>query len=319
MMRHYIWLAATLMTATPAAFAQTGEEVNDDEEDFDIEEYMATDSIVGACGEAAEIGGGSGAWIDVPTDMALIGHYDTRRLLEIYWGNPTDTLVLGALVPTADTLLPHTSVAFIVYYVPAGYVSDDDAADIDASSLLEEMRLNTQAANDTLVPLGYPKQELVGWAKEPEYDKGRKMLRWARHLRFSSHDDETGEDYVNEVINYDVRILGRRGYVELQAIASLDDAAKAIATGDRLSESVHYEDGLRYEDYDADTDAVSEWGLGGLVAGTVLAKTGILGKIGLFLLKAWKIIAVAVVGIGAAVAKILNRRKKKDEEEKEGE
>ncbi len=315
-MRHYLWLATMLMAATPAAMAQTS---NEDEDDFDIEEYMATDTIVGVCGEAAEIGGGSGAWMDVPTDMTLIDQYDTRRLLELYWGNSADTLVLCSLVPTADTLLPQTTVAFIIYYDAAGYVSDDDAADINADNLMEEMRLNTTALNDSLVPLGYPKQEIVGWAKEPEYDKGRKMLRWARHLRFSAHDDETGEDYVNEVVNYDVRILGRRGYVEIKAIASLDDSAKAIATGDRLSESVHYEKGLRYEDYDADTDAASEWGLGGLVAGTVLAKTGILGKIGLFLLKAWKIIALAVVGIGAAVAKVLSRRKKKEEESKESE
>lgn len=309
--RHYLFLAAALTVATPAAMAQ------ESDEDFNIEEYMATDSIVGASGEAAEIGGGSGAWIDVPTDMTLIGHYDTRRLLELYWGNSTDSLVLGALVPTADTLLPQATVAYIIYYDAAGYVSDDDAADINADNLMEEMRLNATALNDTLVPLGYPKQEIVEWAKEPEYDKERKMLRWARHLRFSAHDDETGEDYVNEVVNYDVRILGRRGYVEIKAIASLDDAAKAISTGDRLSESVHFEKGLRYEDYDADTDATSEWGLGGLVAGTVLAKTGILGKIGLFLLKAWKIIAVAAVGIGAAVAKVLSRRKKKEEERKE--
>ena len=54
---------------------------------------------------------------------------------------------------------------------------------------------------------------------------------------------------------------------------------------------------------------VAEYGLGALVAGGVLAKTGVLGAIGKFLLAAWKFIAIGVVAIGAGIKKFIGKKK----------
>ena len=56
-------------------------------------------------------------------------------------------------------------------------------------------------------------------------------------------------------------------------------------------------------------DKVAEYGIGGLIVGGILAKTGMLAKIGIFLVKGWKIIAIAVVGLIAAFKNKIFRKK----------
>jgi uncharacterized membrane-anchored protein len=89
-------------------------------------------------------------------------------------------------------------------------------------------------------------------------------------------------------VNYNTRILGRRGYASLNLVtdpAKLDRYRPLATT---LLGSVAFRPGARYEDFDDKTDKVAEYGLGGLVlagAGLTAAK---LVKIGL-LAKFWKI------------------------------
>ena len=274
-----------------------------------IEAFVATDTVTGVSGEVGRIGGNSHATVKVPEDMVLLDSFDARRLLELYWGNAEDTTVLGALVPAADTLLSDISVAFVFYSNEDGYVNDDDAADIDYDELLAQIKENTAQVSEELQKLGFPEQSLIGWAKEPSYDSERKILRWAKHIRFKYPDGDQ-----NDVLNYDVRILGRKGYVMLQAIADMTEADAVIAMGDRLSTLVSFDDGYTYSDYDDDTDAVSDYTIGGLVAGSaLLAKTGVLAKVGLFLVKAWKLILLAGAAVVGVVFKSRSRKKGEDD------
>lgn len=280
--------------------------------DFDIDLFVATDTVKGVSGQMASIGAGSHAQISVPANMRLISAYDTRRLLELYWSNTEDSLVLGALVPSTDTIMDDISVAYILYCDDSGHIDDSDAADIDYDSMLEDLQESTRENNAMLREMGYSTQEIVGWAKKPYYDSERKVLRWAKHLRFTNSDSIS-----NEVINYNVRVLSRHGFIEILAVADYAVADEVIARGDSLSTLVSFSDGYAYSDFDPVTDNVSDWTLGGLVAGgALLAKTGILAKIGLFLLKAWKLILIAVAAIGALIAKIVKGKKKDDEAEK---
>lgn len=323
-------LAAALIPAHSAACATTGDLDNDvtedyveadtayayeDDDDFDFDLFVATDTVKGISGKEASIGAGTHAVISVPSSMRLLSAYDTRRLLELYWNNTEDSLVLGALVPVTDTIMDDINVAYILYYDGSGHVDDDDAADIDYDSMLEDLQESTRENNAALREMGYPEQEIVGWAKEPSYDAERKVLRWAKHLRFIITDSLS-----SETLNYNVRVLGRHGFVEILAVADIADADAVIACGDSLSTRVSFADGYAYSDFNPVTDDVSDWTIGGLVAGgALLAKTGILAKIGLFLLKAWKVILLAIAAIGALVAKIVKGRKKGDEEEEKKE
>ena len=274
-----------------------------------IEAFVATFSVPGVLGEVGLIGGNSHVTVMVPEDMVLLDSFDARRLLELYWGNAEDTTVLGALVPAADTLLSDISVAFVFYSNEDGYVNDDDAADIDYDELLAQSKETAAQISEELQKLGFPEQSLIGWAKEPSYDSERKILRWAKHVRFKYPDGDQ-----NDVLNYDVRILGRKGYVMLQAIADMTEADAVIAMGDRLSTLVSFDDGYTYSDYDDDTDAVSDYTIGGLVAGSaLLAKTGVLAKVGLFLVKAWKLILLAGAAVVGVVFKSRSRKKGEDD------
>ncbi len=278
--------------------------------DEEVAEFIATDTVQGAVGGIAAIEGAH-ATISVPGDMRFLDKWDAQKLLELYWGNAADATVLGALVPADAVIMNDIELAFILYYTGEGYVSDDDANDVDYDELLSDLQEYTRTTSDSLAAWGYPRQELVGWAKAPTYDSENKVLRWARHFKFYFPDGEA-----NEALNYDCRILCRRGYVMLQALSDMTVADSVIAKGDELSALVKFDKGYRYEDFDPDKDTVSDWTIGGLIAGTaLLSKAGVFAKIGILLAKGWKLILVAIVAIGGIIAKI--RGKKKDEKEED--
>ena len=67
----------------------------------------------------------------------------------------------------------------------------------------------------------------------------------------------------------------------------------------------NFEDGSRYSDFNPDVDKVAAYGLGGLVAGKVLAKTGILAAV-LLLLKKFGVFIF--VGIAALFKSVFGRK-----------
>lgn len=274
-----------------------------DEDAFDA--FIATDTVRGVSGAEVPVGGESHAVVRVPASMRFVNADDTRRLLELYWGNPADSAVLGAIVPATDTIMDNVEIAYILYYDGSGHVDDSDAESTDFDAMLKDLQEQTAEDSKKLAEMGFPAQELVGWAKDPEYDSEHKILRWAKHMRFTY-----GDGSYNNILNYCVRVLGRHGSVDVLAVADMADAESVIARGDSLSSLITFADGYTYSDFNSLTDNVSDYTIGALVAGSILSKTGILAKIGLFLLKAWKIILVALAAIGALIAKIVKGRKK---------
>jgi uncharacterized membrane-anchored protein len=145
---------------------------------------------------------------------------------------------------------------------------------------------------------------LIGWASEPYYDQANKKLHWAKELKF-------GESEVN-TLNYNIRILGRKGYLNMNAIGDMDALPDFQRDIDKILASVEFNEGQRYSDFNPDIDEVAAIGIGGLIAGKVLAKAGFFAM----LLKFWKVIAV-----GAVAAFSMLRKKifgSKDTEHPEG-
>jgi uncharacterized membrane-anchored protein len=68
--------------------------------------------------------------------------------------------------------------------------------------------------------------------------------------------------------------------------------------------SFSFADGSKYEQFDPDIDEVAAWTIGGLVAGKVLAKAGILALI----LKNIKIIGLGLVAAATAAWKWFKRK-----------
>ena len=71
-----------------------------------------------------------------------------------------------------------------------------------------------------------------------------------------------------------------------------------------------FDQGSRYSDFDPDIDDVAAYGIGALIAGKVIAKTGFLAMLIIFLKKFGIIIVIAI----GAFAKSLFSSKKKQQD-----
>jgi uncharacterized membrane-anchored protein len=148
---------------------------------------------------------------NIPQGFKFLGPEEARIVLEQLWGNPEDASTLGLIVPENAGVTGDDSWAFIVTYDEMGFVKDDDADDIDYEELLGSMQEDVETANEERLKLGYEAVTLVGWASEPFYDKDKKVLHWAKELKFGEAQDNT--------LNYNVRILGRKGVMVLNAVS----------------------------------------------------------------------------------------------------
>lgn len=225
---------------------------------------------------------------------------DARRVLEDLWGNPVDTSVLGLVVPETPDLLDEGSWAVVVMYSDDGYVSDEDAAEVDYDALLAQMQEETQAENEARSEAGYPTVDVVGWATPPRYDSASKKIYWARELAFEGSDQHT--------LNYDIRVLGRSGYLSLSAIAGMSDLATVQTGMQSVLAFTEFDAGQRYADHDPATDKIAGYGLAALVGGAIASKAGLFAKLGALLLAGKKILIPLVVVVGGLVTRLFKRK-----------
>ncbi len=244
-----------------------------------------------------ELPDGNAALI-VPAGFAYLGPEDADYVLADLWGNPHDETILGLLVMKDRGVTDAGSWVFALSYEEIGYVDDADAEDINYDDLRIEMQEDSRVWNKERAEMGYEPVYFVGWAEAPHYDKNRKVLHWAKELKFGEHSLHT--------LNYNLRVLGRKGVFVLNAVASMDELEEVHANIDLALNSVIFQKGSAYADFNPDLDKVAAYTVGGLVAGKVLAKAGFFALI----LKFWKVIAAGVAGIGGF---LFNRSKKKKE------
>lgn len=222
---------------------------------------------------------------------------DARRVLEEFWGNPPDDDVLGLVVPVATPLDSEQSWAVVVTYSDEGYVTDEDAAKIDYGKLLAELKQGTQEENAERKKAGYETVDLVGWAVPPRYDGAAKKMYWAKELAFEGSEQHT--------LNYDIRVLGRRGYLSLNAVSGMGELDTVRAGMQQLLPMTEFDDGARYADYDAGNDKLAGYGIATLIGGGIAAKAGLFAKLGVLLLGLKKLLIPLVLVVVAFGKKLL--------------
>jgi uncharacterized membrane-anchored protein len=227
--------------------------------------------------------------LNVPAGFRYLDATQAAYVIHDLWGNPHGEGTLGMIVPKDIGITDENSWAFIITYDEMGYVKDDDADDIDYEELLKEIQADAAAANEERTKAGYESIAIVGWASKPYYDAEKKVLHWAKEIKFGETDGTT--------LNYNVRILGRKGVIVLNAVASMTQLPDVKQNIEPVLASVNYADGHKYGDFNPDLDEVAAWTIGGLVAGKVLAKAGILA----LLLINLKLILLAIGGLGTGV------------------
>ncbi len=151
-------LAATLFTQH--ALGQAAEEsMSTEEAEYVARAQALWESLSPQKGEIVLPGGF--ATIDVPDRYFYLNPTDTATVLEDVWGNPPGGTTLGMLMPQQYTAFDNNSWAVTIEYVEDGYVSDEDAHEIDYSDLLEKMQKETRQSSKARAEAGYGTVELV--------------------------------------------------------------------------------------------------------------------------------------------------------------
>jgi uncharacterized membrane-anchored protein len=226
--------------------------------------------------------------LKVPDGFRYLDAAQADYIIHDLWGNPHGQGTMGMIVPENIGITDERSWAFIITYEEMGFVKDDDAEEINYDELLKEIQSDAAAANAERTNEGYESIAIIGWAAQPYYDKEKKVLHWAKEIKFGESEGTT--------LNYNVRILGRKGVLVLNAVASMMELPDVQKNIEPVLASFSYADGNKYADFNPDVDDVAAWTIGGLVAGKVLAKAGFFAIV----LKNIKLIALAIGGLGTA-------------------
>lgn len=230
------------------------------------------------------------ATIKVPEGVAFVGGRAESKKFMVATENLVSNQEVGILVPTVDGESWWMSFEFD----PIGYVKDEDQ-DLDASKLLTSMTEATERGNAERKNRGWEELHIVGWHTAPRYNPSTHNLEWATKLRST-----TGEN-----VNYNVRLLGRRGVMSVTLVASQDQLEPMIARMQTLIAGFAYTPEQSYAAFKPG-DKVAEYGLAALIAGgtlAVAAKSGLLGKF-------WKLLVAGGVALAAGLRKLFGGKKK---------
>jgi len=282
--------ASLLLVPFGAALGQGPDTAAVDPEQLEARFHYQTGRVV--------IGSGL-ATLNLPKTFRYLDPKETDVVLTT-WGNPPGNTTLGLLVPAGTSVFAAESWAVVIQYDEDGHVDDADAAKIDYTKMLRDLQRQTRDDNEERTKAGYAPIEFVGWAETPSYDSLSHKLYWAKDLRFGSEGGHT--------LNYNIRVLGRRGVLILNAVATMEQLQPVKTGMANVITFVDFNDGHRYGDFVAGRDKVAEYGIAALVAGGIAAKAGFFKVLLAGILGLKKVLIVVVVAAGAWLKRLFGRK-----------
>jgi uncharacterized membrane-anchored protein len=239
------------------------------------------------------------ALLKLPAGLVYIPPAEAGRLLTAMGNRAGDNLLGLVLSPERES-----NWFVVMRFVKSGYIKDDDAKVWKVDELLDNIKNGTEQMNKERRSRGIAEVEVLGWLEAPKYDGASHRLVWSLQSR-----EKSAPAAAERGINYNTYALGRDGYISMNLVTELNriDAERPFAH--QLLASLQYNDGKRYADFNSATDHVAEFGLAALVGGVAAKKLGLFALMFAFFAKFAKVIGVAAIGIGAAVAKALRGKK----------
>jgi uncharacterized membrane-anchored protein len=234
---------------------------------------------------------GDVAEINIPEGYRFSGKDGATKLLQLTQNIPSGR-ELGVIVDDKGDW-------FLMFeFEDSGYVKDDEGDKLDADAILKSLQSGTEHANEERARHGWKPIHVTGWQRAPFYDPQTHNLTWASLVK----DDNSASE---GAVNHSVRILGRKGTMNVDLIAGPSEYATLTPQFNSLMSGFHFTQGNRYSDF-TKGDKMAEYGLTALIVGggaAVALKTGLLAKLGVLLVKLWKFIMIGLIAAGAAIKK----------------
>ncbi len=246
--------------------------------------------------------------VNLPDGYAYLPPGPASKLLEKNGSFHNENLL--GLITSND---PKEEWFVVTRFEDSGFVKDDEK--IDADELLSDLRDGAEEANKERKERGFDALTVEGWSEPPRYDSAKHQLVWALIV---SHAE-------GKSVNFNTRVLGRRGYVSLNLVTDPALLSQYRARAATLLSATQFGSGARYEDFNEKTDKVAEYGLAGLVlagAGLGAAKMVKLGLLAKFskviigaLIAGKKLIVAGLIALGALLKRFFGGRRDKAEGE----
>ena len=239
-----------------------------------------------------QAGPGSGqlgniADVKIPEGYIFADGDDTRLLMEAMQNIVTNQ-ELGFLAP--DTLQ-----WFLVFeFDEIGYVKDDEKDSLDADAMLKSIMAANEAGNKEREKRGWTLFHVTGWQQPPQYNPNTQNLEWAIK----------GESGGETIVNYNTRLLGRNGVMEVTLVADPQLLPEVMPLYQNLIAGFSYQSGHKYAEF-RKGDKIAKYGLTALVVGgatAVAAKSGLLKYL-------WKGLIIVGVAVAGFFRKIFGKKK----------
>ena len=286
--------AAPAASAASAAPAASGEWGDDGAEAGDKPHYQPVRG-------PSRVTLGHELTLDLPDGFFFLAKKDADEMMRRF-GNQDDPSLMGVV------LKPEASWLVTISFDAEGYVKDEEGEKLDADEILKAITEGTEEGNKYRAQHGFKPLHVEGWSEPPHYDRTSHHLIWA--VRASDADGVS--------INYNTRVLGRRGYASLNLIDAPEKLAQSKLEAATLLGVTRFDRGARYEDFNEKSDKVAEYGLAALVAGGAvaaalkLAKVGLLAKFGgkllALLIAGKKVLVAAFIGLGAWLKRFFGKK-----------
>jgi uncharacterized membrane-anchored protein len=233
------------------------------------------------------------ATIFLPEDYVALDIEETDKYLELSQNRATlDRNFFGPMDSSWDGYFNFNKI---------GYVKDDD--DIDADDLLKQSKNDQKLANEYRREQGWSTLTILGWEYPPKYDSSNNRLEWAYLLL----EDETN----SELINYETRILGRNGVMDVVLVTTPENLSTAVKELKNNLSTFKFNPGEKYLEY-KEGDRIAEFGLAALITGAAAAvatKKGLWAMLGALLIGAKKFAVAIIIALFAGIASIFRRKK----------
>ncbi len=251
----------------------------------EIEKIGWTRQGTGKLGDKAEVA--------IPQGYRFTSGDGTRKMMELN-NNPATNRELGML--STEGMGPW----IIFEFDDSGYVKDDEKDKIDADEMLTTLREGQEQGNEYRREHGLPELEILGWVIPPRYNEKTNNLEWGTRLKSKNSGGIS--------INYNTRLLGRKGVMEVTLVCEPEEMEKMISEQEKILAGYTFIEGERYAEF-KEGDKVAQYGLTALIAGTgafAAAKMGLFGKLGVFFAKLGKAAILLVIAALAGLKKLFS-------------